>query len=865
MLPLRRLFEFRTVANRNSRRHFLPILLLLTFSSVTASLALIVYQEILLNPIELPDADRIVSLLGVTAEQGMDWPGGWNTAAFSAIGVFQTAPLKVGRELERQETVLACVADASFFSVLSVGAERGRLFIREDTEAGAAPVAVISHMFWKSHFGGVEDLGEMKFFAAGHWIHVIGVLPAKVVFPAHAAVYLPHPDQRLSFYEPSQEGSADDISHGFDLVIARLRPGFTVAQASGMLKAVNEHLRDLNADPHRGFGLVGARLLSDTITSGVKGELTEVILAGIFVALVGFLSVFFLSAARVAELQKDIAIRVALGASKARLFRREVMWWICAGSLASAAVLSFVELALKLGRTAEGLAVPRLSDLSLTFLQAVWIVGGTMVVAILLSLPYLLACGRAEPLTSVLNRGEMLSKLTVRPAVGKLVSVGQLSLALALTALAIRASGDYWHISMTPPGIDASGVFVSQPISAAALNLGNQPALPPEANAKGSDAEGLGNHTGEAARHSKLENGVPQSSKSSDLTGPIQDAELFPPANRETPAARAARQEIEQQEATQALDEVRRQPSVIAVALMNPVPYQPASGSGQFVQVNGKESGLALPVFHVRGDVPKVLGVRVIRGRWFDAEDEKIGTNVVVVGNALAQQYFAGDAVGRSIVVEQSGADSPRTIIGVVDDVVSNYGLGPLPAVYIPMSPHANSGSIVVKMAPSVGRAPFPIRNAPGSLLTFQSWSSLSKMMSDAGATDRASATVAAWFAILVLLLSAAGAYAVFWMITIQRQREMAIRICFGALPAKVAMGLVLNAIVLACCAGVGGLAIQQTLQRVLSSRIYQFPAFSWTTFLVSFGVITAATLLSVAKPARSVLRISPAELLRDN
>src|SRR6185437_15030254 len=197
------------------------------------------------------------------------------------------------------------------------------------------------------------------------------------------------------------------------------------------------------------------------------------------------------------------------------------------------------------------------------------------------------------------------------------------------------------------------------------------------------------------------------------------------------------------------------------------------------------------------------------------------------------------------------------------------YGEQAEPAMYLPMDPlsplSSSSASIVARMGPGVTRSPFPVRNVPGNLLQFQPWTSMKKMMSDAGATDRASATVAAWFAILVLLLSAAGAYAVFWMITIQRQREMAIRICFGALPAKVALGLVLNAIVLACCAGVGGLAIQQTLQRVLSSRIYQFPAFSWTTFLVSFGVITAATLLSVARPARSVLRISLAELLRDN
>lgn len=78
-------------------------------------------------------------------------------------------------------------------------------------------------------------------------------------------------------------------------------------------------------------------------------------------------------------------------------------------------------------------------------------------------------------------------------------------------------------------------------------------------------------------------------------------------------------------------------------------------------------------------------------------------------------------------------------------------------------------------------------------------------------------------------------------------------------------MGMVLNGALLAVCAGVGGFLIEYALQRVLSSKIYEFPVFSWTTFLISFSVIVVATLLSVARPAISILRLSPSELLRDN
>jgi len=647
-------FEFSTVMSRNLRRHFLPVLLLLSFSSLTASLALIAYQEILRNPIELPHADKIVSLLGVPAEPGVDWPGGWNTPAFAAISVFQTTPLNIGRDVERQETVLTCVADASFFSVLSVGAERGRLFIKEDAEAGAAPVAVISHMFWKSHFGGVEDLQELKFFAAGHWIQVIGVLPAKVVFPAHAAVYLPHPNQRLSFYEPSQEGSADDISHGFDLVIARLRPGFTVAQATGMLKGVNQHLREISKKPHRPLSAVGARLLRDTVTIYVKGEVTEVILAGVFVALVGFLSLFFLSAARTAELQKDVAIRVALGAGTGRLLRREVIRWIYAGSLASVAVLASVEFALRTARRMEGLAVPRLGDLSLTLPQSTWIVAGTMAVAILLAVPYLLACRKMEPVTPVLNRGESQSRVTIKPAVGRIVSIGQLSLAIALTAIAITVCLSYWRLALAPPGIQPSRLFVSSPVLASSLNLGNPTTNNPGASVgngiEQNDSAKPGERSKESARSSSAsaDNGGAGSRGATVPNGGLFQATLA----AESQSDYKSRNYIMDREASRAASELRLQPGVAAVALIDPAPYEFRSGSGFAVNIDGQPLEWAVTTYTAWGDVPDALGIRVLQGRWFEKGD--YGANVAVIGDTFSKRYFGGNPLGRTLFIEQN-------------------------------------------------------------------------------------------------------------------------------------------------------------------------------------------------------------------
>src|SRR5882672_4554307 len=107
-------------------KYFAPVLLLLVISSSTASLTLVAYEDIILRPVQLPEADDLVLLWGISREPGMKWPGGWNDGAFYDLGVFQTVSLSVGERAEPQK-VRVCLSDAPFFRVLRVNPELGRL------------------------------------------------------------------------------------------------------------------------------------------------------------------------------------------------------------------------------------------------------------------------------------------------------------------------------------------------------------------------------------------------------------------------------------------------------------------------------------------------------------------------------------------------------------------------------------------------------------------------------------------------------------------------------------------------------------------------------------------------------------------
>ncbi len=796
------------------------------------------YQDVVRRPLSLPQADQLVLVGGIAPVRELPWPSGWNEGAFTALGVFQTTSVNVG-EPAHQENVAACLADAAFFEVLGVMPERGRLFVATDTEASAPAVVVLSHSFWKSHFADAQDLSDAAILVEGRRIRVMGVLPPGVDFPSRSAIYLPRPDRSLVLSTSGRPAVADDVARGMDLVIGRLRDGIAPAQATQMEMAILNRLRGANKDPRRGFGRVGVRKALDFLVFRVKGPLSLLAVAGCFVACVAFGSLFLLSVARAAGLGKDIAIRRVLGASTSALFVRELFWWLALGSAVSLAVVLFVHLALQSLRKIHGLSVPRLSELALHPSQAACIVLATIFGATLLALPYFLACRHVSSIAPVLNQSGSQTWLTLRPAVGNGVSILQLSLAVALTTATIGVCVKSWRMATAPPGIDPQGVFF--------CNLTMAPFL-------ASPTPPAGKHDSAGSEDKSLA----QANRVDTLpwrVGQISRAEA------------ATRTEIFTQAAFAAATLMSVQPGVTGVAMIDPIPYGFHAGSGLFVIPDGQSPSI-VQAFRVHGNLPRTLGMAMSSGRWFDEQDERTDSDFVVVSQRMAAQFFQGQAVGRTLRVEDY--PTPRTIIGVVNDIVAAYGEELQPAMYLPINPRAAElgarYALVVRTTrdAALPRGPKQDSFQQGLLQTDQ-WSSLATTMNDAGATDQASAFAAAWFACVALILAAVSVYAVLWTLTTQRNRELAIRIALGAQPAALASRLVGNGLAISAVASLLGLFLGRGLERLLSSFFYGVALFSWHAFAISFAIILLATLLSVVGPARFALRLSPAEALKES
>ena len=273
---------------------------------------------------------------------------------------------------------------------------------------------------------------------------------------------------------------------------------------------------------------------------------------------------------------------------------------------------------------------------------------------------------------------------------------------------------------------------------------------------------------------------------------------------------------------------------------------------------------LASPVFFT------TLGIPLVRGRDFTAQDRYDSPFVVIVSQALVRELFPNqDPIGRRV---QCGLDSMNymTIVGVVGDIRDTPGTPPAHELYMPLSQHPGPGSyqeIVIRanVAPAslvdtvratVDRTDSEVAT---KLTTYESRSS------QAVATPRFRAWLVGAFAALALLLAVAGIYGLMTYLTAQRTPELGVRMALGAGPAMV-MRLVLGRAAVIGSIGLAiGLLLSLLSSRVLTTMVFGLSAVDWTTYTLVGGAVLAVTLLAAFIPAWRASRIDPLTVLRQS
>ena len=201
---------------------------------------------------------------------------------------------------------------ADFFSVIGVQPLLGRLFAPEEQRFGAAPAVLVSHSFWQRQLRETRDLASVKFTVSNNPAVIVGVLPAGFHFPEDNQVWMPRElDARL----PSR------TAHNWQ-VVARIRDGVSLEQARADASAVARRISQDNRLDEKNMADVILLPLKDALTRDVQPALLVLLGVAGLLLLVACANVMNLSLAQASARGDELAVRVALGASRWRLLRQ---------------------------------------------------------------------------------------------------------------------------------------------------------------------------------------------------------------------------------------------------------------------------------------------------------------------------------------------------------------------------------------------------------------------------------------------------------------------------------------------------------------------------------------------------------------
>jgi putative ABC transport system permease protein len=422
-----------------------------------------VIDSVLLRPLPYGDPDRLVRVSQVIAGEGEGGRGGggggptspanfvdWQNQnqVFEDMTAFNLVAFNlIGRD--EPERVLGVRTTPNLFDVLQVKPLLGRTFQPDDAMPDAEPVLVMSQGYFESHFGADPKALGSTLNLDGVLFRLVGVMPAGFEFGQAAQFWVP-----LIF-------TPQDLSERglvYLSVIARLADGVSIEQArSGMSNVAGSIQQEF---PTGGAAWsVGVVNLKDQFVGDFKGTLFILLGAVCFVLLVACANVANLLLARAAERVREIAIRTALGASRARLIRQMLTESVLLGLLGGGLGLLLAFWCVSLLRRVNPGNIPRLDEIGIDARVLGFTVAVSLVTGLIFGLLPALQISRKELYGPLKDGGAQLSAAQSRQRLRNLLVISEVALALVLLIGAGLMIRSFQLLLAVDPGFDPKNVL----------------------------------------------------------------------------------------------------------------------------------------------------------------------------------------------------------------------------------------------------------------------------------------------------------------------------------------------------------------------------------------------------------------------
>ena len=296
-------------------------LLILSLGIGATTVMFTVINSVLLRPLSYPEPDRLVTLRVFTAAFGESW--GFSNLDFAdikrasrtlTIAAWTYAGGTIS-EPGQPEYVNGRQISAELFPTLGISPVLGRTFRSDEDQPGAPQVAMISYGLWQRDFGGDPGAIGKSLVYDGNPYTVVGIAPSGFQLDGDADVFTPLEQRQAT--DPRMQNRA---AH-FLRVMARLRPGFALAEGRAELALISRHLAAEYPKSNAGLSMLAYPLQKELV--GDVGSTLWLLLCAVgLVLLIACVNIASLLLARAVSRERELAMRIALGAGRGRLARQ---------------------------------------------------------------------------------------------------------------------------------------------------------------------------------------------------------------------------------------------------------------------------------------------------------------------------------------------------------------------------------------------------------------------------------------------------------------------------------------------------------------------------------------------------------------